>query len=1352
MYKQLERKFLFILLLPLFLPDASFGQKLNILITYEPGIENSEVADTSLHANESIRFFAGLYSDKRKFRGEISVNWFWADSSLGISHFLGSGTQIIFRSPAADTGYIYVESLDSYPPDSTGVIKILPGVFGKLTIRDGPGNSGAIVDALELDVGESITLYAAAYDSFGNYLDDRVAKWSSSGLIPSAESESSVLQYIPSQAASGKIYASIQNISDSTGIITVRRQSSGAELFIHKLRPSQTKVNAGQSWGWFVDVPLENEGDLDVRLNLHPDSTFLNFSAGLDYVTDASDFFQSGGLILPAGVTDTLRFNISKTGSTTGPCTISARINTVEIATNRNISASTTAETAGSIVVQTPAQLRIDSLLIDRESAPNRPFVNQGQDVRLITTISNLGQEEVTDIRVRLKSDGFSVFESEGIIPGIGGEASDQMKHHILIASDSSQRENYFAEIVGGDGVNIKSRASISSPIDSNTYVIIQQPAALFIENIYIANDTLMADHEMNMPILLALENRGESSAAFLRQNISGTMELMIDGETQRDYQVEMPSGLLSGASEIGGGQSDTLIYQIKKTGLKGGSVVVRFSLSEAFLDLNDNSHPSVRDSLQLTVISTAAVEIVSTEIICPNRDNAGDGSVNIGQPFSVQTMVRNTGGENLENIIVSVRSDGFSRFASPPTKSISILPTRQSSILMFDLIADSISSEKEAFTVRIEGATASLSGGEVKVASALDSTAHVKIEMPAVLDMHLAQTEFQLLPSQIFSISASVHNRAGTASFDSSGLLQLELPDGYTLANADAVRQFFPESRLDWDVLAPDSARRPDSAFVYFQRIPKDGNDTEADARIGIDTLFVHLETRNPLVAIDSVYILEPEGAKDGVVSTLQRFNIKAEFNQEQIGKAYARIRIPDTFSSLDDETQEIDVDNETVWRLIAPDSTDLQSARFFIQAWGNVIGDSIRIDAIPDSSLIVRSVERSSLKVTAKIASPQSALSGIITPGMEFQIIANIINLGTADTYGESRLEIEIANEAYFEVLGEKSLGVLEEPVQWTIRASDSLNNDPQIISIIIDEIPFDENSNSEAYVEEMNGRAQIAVISELSLKPTEIMIHGIPDIAPTTIVPGEAAILMGVQFANVSQVEDRSVEIAGIKLLVEDGDGKRLSPTSVVRNVNILSEGNVQLGKADGLTVNPIEIMFTDPQILGIGNPLRLYIEAEIEQGADRPFQFNFHDSSYILMNSEQNITFLNESRESTSVFNIRSSIPVITGRKLDQSFSNYPNPFGTSSRPRTYFVYFLKEDADIDISIYTLLGELVWHCSYDKHQPQGRRGLHEGDDVSWDATNMNGQLVLNGVYIARIETGYGDSALRKIAVLK
>jgi flagellar hook assembly protein FlgD len=76
------------------------------------------------------------------------------------------------------------------------------------------------------------------------------------------------------------------------------------------------------------------------------------------------------------------------------------------------------------------------------------------------------------------------------------------------------------------------------------------------------------------------------------------------------------------------------------------------------------------------------------------------------------------------------------------------------------------------------------------------------------------------------------------------------------------------------------------------------------------------------------------------------------------------------------------------------------------------------------------------------------------------------------------------------------------------------------------------------------------------------------------------------------------------------------------------------------------------------------------------------------------------------------------------------------------------YRLADDASVRVTIYTLLGARVRDLTLSAGAPGGTRGLNE---VAWDGRNGNGDLVLPGVYVARIEGG-GAAEQIKVGVLR
>ena len=96
-------------------------------------------------------------------------------------------------------------------------------------------------------------------------------------------------------------------------------------------------------------------------------------------------------------------------------------------------------------------------------------------------------------------------------------------------------------------------------------------------------------------------------------------------------------------------------------------------------------------------------------------------------------------------------------------------------------------------------------------------------------------------------------------------------------------------------------------------------------------------------------------------------------------------------------------------------------------------------------------------------------------------------------------------------------------------------------------------------------------------------------------------------------------------------------------------------------------------------------------------------------------------------------------------------NYPNPFA-AGRESTMIRYYLAEDADVRIVIYTLIGNLVKSMQIDSGSAGGERYWNE---VPWDGKNEEGETVANGGYVIRIEADNGNKKeykMHKAGVLK
>ena len=110
-------------------------------------------------------------------------------------------------------------------------------------------------------------------------------------------------------------------------------------------------------------------------------------------------------------------------------------------------------------------------------------------------------------------------------------------------------------------------------------------------------------------------------------------------------------------------------------------------------------------------------------------------------------------------------------------------------------------------------------------------------------------------------------------------------------------------------------------------------------------------------------------------------------------------------------------------------------------------------------------------------------------------------------------------------------------------------------------------------------------------------------------------------------------------------------------------------------------------------------------------------------------------------------------VVIPRSTEEAFITYPNPFGRN-QDYANIRLFLEDDGDVEIRIFTLVGELVW----TKILPNQPQGYHDGlynEQYRWDGKNDRGKTVLNGVYLCVLRTTVNGSTktfVTKVAYIK
>ena len=197
--------------------------------------------------------------------------------------------------------------------------------------------------------------------------------------------------------------------------------------------------------------------------------------------------------------------------------------------------------------------------------------------------------------------------------------------------------------------------------------------------------------------------------------------------------------------------------------------------------------------------------------------------------------------------------------------------------------------------------------------------------------------------------------------------------------------------------------------------------------------------------------------------------------------------------------------------------------------------------------------------------------------------------------------------------------------------------------------------------------------------------------------------------------------------------------------------LAKGPVIFGQAsvNENVLDSIGIKFSNLDSINGGEKDTLFILATLKADApNRSFSFVLGYLNAFEVSSEFPIQVVDPNGLTLDQSNeISSPKLAVINSNIEKTYLNYPNPFGQNA-PETKFVFFLEDDADVEIHILTLTGQLVRHLVAEGLG----RGLQDGV-LRWDGKNDRGFDVVNGVYLARVHVKYknGSSFTKILKVL-
>jgi hypothetical protein len=223
------------------------------------------------------------------------------------------------------------------------------------------------------------------------------------------------------------------------------------------------------------------------------------------------------------------------------------------------------------------------------------------------------------------------------------------------------------------------------------------------------------------------------------------------------------------------------------------------------------------------------------------------------------------------------------------------------------------------------------------------------------------------------------------------------------------------------------------------------------------------------------------------------------------------------------------------------------------------------------------------------------------------------------------------------------------------------------------------------------------------------------------------------MGIKFiarSDTSSLTNNAVFNIFEKILIMDYDDFSAEPdkiSSMANYVEYVIDENVS---------NPLQIDFDDSGYLNGSESKKLAVVAMFRSGeSSRSFRTILNNVDAYDDSPEHLVSIIDgDGRPIEDSPDMLSDVFSVISTDQEETFGNFPNPFGRSPNETTEIRFVLNSTSDVTLRIFSLAGELVksdWNRNLT-NLPGG-----EIYYLVWDGKNDGGDTVLNGVYICVIE---------------
>jgi len=319
------------------------------------------------------------------------------------------------------------------------------------------------------------------------------------------------------------------------------------------------------------------------------------------------------------------------------------------------------------------------------------------------------------------------------------------------------------------------------------------------------------------------------------------------------------------------------------------------------------------------------------------------------------------------------------------------------------------------------------------------------------------------------------------------------------------------------------------------------------------------------------------------------------------------------------------------------------------------------------------------------------------------------------------------------------------LDSVITWQMTAPEQVINGEFVIQWY--EIPIDLNTGQQAQV------SSDPISIQFAIRAADVRLLVVADSTRLRpLVRGVSDSIMYLYLKNGTDDNRSSIQLDNITVDLIDKDGREIDASDLVDSeFSGFYDGSQKVGEIHFLN-GRLAFNFNDFILVpGEERTITMYLQPMRDASYDY-FQVVFSGDLFgtTITNGPREGEAAHVSGLNNQPFDVSLRQAVIA-ESLGDSFKNYPNPFNPT-RESTEIRYKLITHSNVDIMIFTATGEKVLQMSYAAGD-NGGLGGDTYNSVYWDGRNGNGDMVMNGVYIALIKvSATGEMAKLKIAVAK